>query len=73
MLLLLIITGGHTHLIMDIHLPDIMEIMDILDIMAIGTTHLTDIMGIPDIMAIGTILIMGTEVMVIRVANMAAE
>jgi len=56
MLLLLIITGGHTHLIMDIHLPDIMEIMEI-----------------PDIMATGTILIMGTDLTVIRIANMAAE
>ena len=73
MLLLLIITGGHTHLIMDIHLPDIMEIMDIPDIMAIGTTHLTDIMEIPDIMVTGTILIMGTDLTVIRKANMAAE
>ena len=52
---------------MDIHLPDIMEIM------AIGTTHLTEIMGIPDIMATGTILIMGTDLTVIRIANMAAE
>ena len=65
--LLLIIMGDPTHHIMDIHLPDITEIMDIPDIMAIGTTHLTDIM------ATGTILIMGTDLMVIRIADMATE
>ena len=32
--------GGHTHLIMDIHLPDIMEIMAIPDIMATATIHI---------------------------------
>jgi hypothetical protein len=58
---------------MDIHLLDIMEIMDIPAIMAIGPTHLTDIMDIPDIMVTGTILIMGTDLTVIRIANMAAE
>ncbi len=52
-LLLLIITGGHTHIIMDIHLTDIMEI--------------------PDITATGIIHIMGTDLTVIRIANMAAE
>jgi len=61
MLLLLIITGGHTHLIMDIHLTDIMEIPDI---MATGIIHL---------MATGTILIVGIDLTVIRIANMAEE
>ena len=62
MLLLLIITGGHTHLIMDIHLTDIMEIPDI---MATGTIHI--------IMATETIHIMGIDLTVIRIANMAEE
>jgi len=43
--LLLIITEGHTHIIMVIHL---MDIMDIPDIMVIETTHImaTDLTGI---------------------------
>jgi len=52
---------------MDIHLPDIM------DIMAIGTTHIMEIMAIPDIMATGTIHIRATDFTVIRIANMAVE
>jgi hypothetical protein len=46
---------------MDIHLPDIMEIPDIMAT------------GIIRIMATGTIHIMGTDLTVIRIANMAAE
>jgi hypothetical protein len=46
---------------MDIHLTDIMEIPDI---MATGIIHL---------MATGTILIVGIDLTVIRIANMAAE